>query len=70
MSSKKIVQDCAARDAHLLVGRRAVKPGRVGRHEERGDALVCPAALSVIVKRTMASAFGPLVIQFFEPLMT
>ena len=29
-----------------------------------------PAALSVIVKSTMASASGPLVIQFFEPLMT
>jgi hypothetical protein len=29
-----------------------------------------PAARSVAQKRTMRSAWGPLVIQFFEPLMT
>ena len=29
-----------------------------------------PASLSVIVNRTMASALGPSVIQFLEPLMT
>jgi hypothetical protein len=29
-----------------------------------------PAALFVIVKSTMASALGPAVIQFLDPLMT
>ena len=44
----------------------AHEPGVLVGTQEGGDAAWCPAVRSVIVKSTMASATGPLVIQFLR----
>src|SRR5215831_17762094 len=68
-SSKKIEHDQAALMPILRSGALRLKPGEsVG--TMNAEMPRWPAALSVIAKRTIASALGPLVIQFLEPLMT
>src|SRR5262249_56984244 len=67
-SSKKIEHDHAALMPIFRSGALRLKPGEsVG--TRKAEIPRWPAGLSVIAKRTIASALGPLVIQFFEPLM-
>src|SRR5271155_2079759 len=68
-SSKKIEQDHAALMPIFRSGGARLKPG-VFVGTRNAEIPLWPAALSVIAKRTIASAFGPTVIQFLDPLMT
>ena len=68
MSSKYMVQLQAALMPIFLSGAMRLKPF-VSVGTMKAVMPLLPAALLVIVKSTMASALGPLVIQFFEPLM-
>jgi len=69
MSSKKMEQDSAAEIPIFRSGWARLKPG-VPVGTTKAVMPRWPAARSVMVKSTMASATGPLVIQFLLPLMT
>ena len=69
MFSKKMVQDGLAQMPSFSSAFCLRKPGVVVSTTKAVIPLV-PFERSVMVKRTIASATGPLVIQFFVPLMT
>jgi len=69
MFSKKMVQEGLAQMPSFSSAFWARKPG-VPVSTTKAVMPFVPLLRSVIVKRTMASATGPLVIQFLVPLMT
>ena len=69
ISSKNMEHECAALMPIFLSGAARRNPG-VSVGTRKAVMPLLPFDLSVMVKRRIASATGPLVIQFFEPLMT
>ena len=69
MFSKKIVQEGLAQMPSFSSAFCRKKPG-VAVSTTKAVIPFVPFDRSVMVKRTIASATGPLVIQFFVPLMT
>jgi hypothetical protein len=69
MSSKNIEQDTAAEMPIFRSAAARWNPG-VSVGTRKAEMPLWPAVRSVMAKSTMASATGPLVIQFLLPLMT